>query len=273
MTRDLLGDQLREVTTDELASLRQRDPECRIGVIVPVGAVEQHGAVLPVTCDVDIAVGAASAVARALNVGSNVRAFVAPAIPYGPVPGAAGTAGTAAVEFDVFGAYLTAVVSGFAATGIWDFIVIVNAHGHNHGRVIEASSRTYAEWRIPVLVLQVYDYVGSCDGVDLVPGSHAGEFEIALHRYYSGVEPRAHGIPNAPEPLPRPASVYGLDLAPRSFGGVVAPAPPSITRALAASDEVGRRIDRALVARVQADLITYFDHWQVARPRPSETTS
>lgn len=250
------------MTTGDLAAARTEHPGLRLGVIVPVGAVEQHGAFLSVTCDTDIAIGAASAVACALGRGDRYRAWAAPAVPYGPVPGAELTPGTSAVGFSELGAYLAAVVSGFAVTGAWDFVIIVNAHAHNHGRAIEASSLAYSRYRVPILVLHVYEYVHTCSGMDLVAGSHGGEFEISLHHYYTGVEPRARELEPCPPPRPRPASVYGLDLLPRSLGGILAPGVPSVARALAAADRVGQRIDAALSARVSSDLDTYFEHWR-----------
>ena len=262
---------LARVTTPQLSAIRETDPALRMGVIIPVGAVEQHGAFLPVTCDTDIAIGAADALAEQLSANLRYRAWVAPAVPYGPVPGAALPAGTSSVGFAELGAYLSAVVGGFAATGTWDFAVLVNAHAHNHGRVIEASSVTYGQHRVPVLVLHVYDYQRVCDGLDVTPGSHGGEFEIALHRHYTGIEPHDAVVSTLELPRPRPASVFGLDLLPRSFEGIVAPAVPSVARAVAASDHIGQRMDAALAARALADLDTYFEHWHAHRDEPERS--
>lgn len=259
---------LERVTTPQLSAIRQAEPALRMGVIIPVGAVEQHGGHLPVTCDIDIAIGAADALANRLSADARYRTWVAPAVPYGPVPGAALTAGTSSVGFAELGPYLSAVVAGFVATGTWDFALLVNAHAHNHGRVIEASSLTYQTYRVPVLVLHVYDYQRVCDEMDLVPGSHGGEFEIALHRYYTGREPYEAVVTSTEPPRPRPESVYGLDLLPRSFGGIVASSPPSVARAVAASDVLGQRMDAALSSRALTDLDTYFAHWHAHRDEP-----
>ncbi len=243
-----------------------RNASDRLGVVIPVGAVEQHGAHLPVTCDTDIAVGAAAAVSDALEQTGRYRAWVAPAIPYGPVPGADLTPGTSAVSFDVLGAYLSAVVDGFAVTRQWDFLVMVNAHAHNHGRVIEASSRAFTAHRVPAIVLQVYEFMSVCDGLDLVPGSHGAEFEIALHHFYTGASPIPGRVPDV-TPRPRPASIYGLDLLPRSRGGIIGPNVPDVDRARRAAPDVGRRINAAMAARAIGDLDTFEAHWRESQDR------
>ena len=253
---------LNTITAAELGKLRAAALASRLGIIVPVGAVEQHGPYLPVTCDTDIANGAAVALAESLASRECCRAWVAPAVSYGPVPGAERTNGTASVGFSELGDYLAAVTSGFAASGTWDLIVIVNAHGHNHGRAIEASSATYKRYRIPVFVLHVYEYVHLCDGTDIEPGSHGGEFEIALHNHYASTGRPTGELPILPPPRPRPRTAYGLDLMPRSYEGILASTPPSIDRALAASEELGRRLDEAMISRLEADVALYFEHWQ-----------
>lgn len=234
-----------------------------MGVIVPVGAVEQHGPYLPVTCDTDIATGAAEALAIALSGHGAYRAWTAPAVAYGPVPGAELTAGTSSVSFDALGEYLRAVVAGFLATGDWDYLILLNAHAHNHGRVIEASSRAFVEFRRPVSVLQIYEYLHVASDLGLAADSHAGEREIALHHHYTGRAPAAALAPTG-ERRPRPPSIYGLDLLPRSLRGVVAAEPPLVSRAVSAAAELGRRVDAALAARAMADLDTYFAHWHGA---------
>ena len=234
-----------------------------MGVILPVGAVEQHGAHLPVTCDVDIAVGAADVLARTIGNRAPYALWTAPAVAYGPVPGADLTAGTSSVSFDAIGTYLAAAVAGFLATGDWDYAILINAHAHNHGRVIEASSRAFVQYRRPVLVLQIYDYLHLADALGLAPDAHAGEREIALHHHYTGRPPTECVVP-VRERRPRPPSIYGLDLLPRTLGGIAASEPPSVARAVSAAAEFGRQVDAALAARALADLDSYFTHWHGA---------
>lgn len=254
-----------QVTTRDLIADRESGTASHRGVIVPVGSVEQHGAYLPVTCDTDIAQGVAKALTDALELRRRYRAWMAPSVPYGPVPGASRTDGTSSVGFSEFGDYLSAVASGFAGSGAWDFIVIVNAHAHNHGRAIEAACTVYGRHDVPVFVLQVYEYAHLCAEVGIEPGSHGGEFEIALHNYYVGREPNTRDLPITESPRPRPPTVFGLDLLPRSYDGIVAPAPPSVDRALAVAATLGRRLDAELALRLETDLDTYFASWQTQR--------
>ena len=254
-----------QVTTRDLAADRASGTASQRGVILPVGSVEQHGAYLPVTCDVDIAQGVAAALTDALELRGRYRAWMAPPVPYGPVPGASRTDGTSSVGFSEFGDYLSAVASGFAGSGVWDFIVIVNAHAHNHGRAIEAACTVYGRHHVPVFVLQVYEYAHLCAELGIEPGSHGGEFEIALHNYYVGRKPDTGHLPSTADPRPRPLTVFGLDLLPRSYDGIVAATPPSVDRALAAAGALGERLDAELAARLETDLDVYFASWQIQR--------
>ena len=261
-----MNSSLRAISSSALDQMRRAEPARRIGVIVPVGAVEQHGPLLPVTCDVDIAEGAAAALAQGLSGHPRYLAFAAPPIAYGPVPGAERTHGTAAVSYEDVGRYVSAVAAGFARTGTWTFLILLNAHGHNHGRVIEASATVYAEYRVPVLAIHVYEFTSVAAECGLTAGSHAGEFEMAAHAHYTGATLPAAELNDGPAPRPRPASVYGLDVLPRSFSGVVAPERPSPSRALAVSHQLGCRLDELVLAKAVADLDVYFSHWTGPEP-------
>jgi creatinine amidohydrolase/Fe(II)-dependent formamide hydrolase-like protein len=253
---------LHDVTAVALAAKRSSE-STRRGVILPIGSVEQHGPCLPVTCDLDIAIGAAAELHRALEVTAGYRTCVAPAIPYGPVPGASHTDGTCDVSFSAFGDYVRAVTAGFATSGTWDFLVLVNAHAHNHGRVIEAGIAVRRDHGVPAFVVQLYEYAPLGAEFGLEPGTHAGEFELALHAYYTGRQaPGAHPPPHTgAQPRPRPGSVFGLDVMPRSIDGVIAPSLPSQERAFAAAPALGRRLDAELASQLLDDLDTYFAYW------------
>jgi len=257
---------LRAISSPALELLRIANLGRRLGVVVPVGAVEQHGPLLPLTCDVDIAEGAATELAKGLSRHSRYLAFTAPTIAYGPVPGAERTTGTSAVSYDDLGRYVSTVAAGFAQSGTWAFLVLLNAHGHNHGRVIEASAEIYAQYRVPVLVIQIYEFAAVTAEFGLTAGSHAGEFEVAVHAYYTRSTLTGAALPEGTPPRPRPTSIYGLDLLPRSFAGIVAPELPSQARALAASESLGQRLDGLLLAKVIADLDLYFSHWAGTEP-------
>jgi len=105
-------------------------------LILPVGAVEQHGPHLPLTVDIEIPVRIATTLAEKLNV------IVAPAIPYGArsLPqsgGGPGFPGTINIRGSVLTEYLKDVIAGYIATGFRS-IVILNGHYENESFIFEA---------------------------------------------------------------------------------------------------------------------------------------
>jgi len=105
-------------------------------LVLPVGAVEQHGPHLPLTVDAEIPVRIASLLTERLN------AIVAPAIPYGacslPHSGGGPTfPGTINIRGSVLTDYLKDIIAGFIATGFHS-IVILNGHYENESFIFEA---------------------------------------------------------------------------------------------------------------------------------------
>src|ERR1700726_2204675 len=105
-------------------------------VVLPVGAVEQHGPHLPLTVDTEIPLRVASMLVERLNV------IVAPAIPYGArsLPqsgGGPGFPGTINIRGSVLTDYLKDVIAGYIATGFRS-IVILNGHYENESFIFEA---------------------------------------------------------------------------------------------------------------------------------------
>jgi creatinine amidohydrolase len=105
-------------------------------LVLPVGAVEQHGPHLPLTVDTQIPVRIAAALAEKLNV------IVAPAVPYGArsLPqsgGGSSFAGTINIRGSVLTEYLADIVTGYVATGFRS-IVILNGHYENESFIFEA---------------------------------------------------------------------------------------------------------------------------------------
>lgn len=105
-------------------------------LILPVGAIEQHGPHLPLTVDTEIPVRIASMVAERLS------AYVAPAISYGarslPQSGGEPTlAGTIPVRGSVLTEYLKDVIAGYIAAGFRS-IFVLNGHYENESFVFEA---------------------------------------------------------------------------------------------------------------------------------------
>jgi len=105
-------------------------------LVLPVGAVEQHGPHLPLTVDTEIPVRIASMLVERLKV------IVAPAISYGArsLPhsgGGPGFPGTINIRGSVLTDYLKDVIAGYVATGFCS-IVILNGHYENESFIFEA---------------------------------------------------------------------------------------------------------------------------------------
>ena len=105
-------------------------------LVLPVGAVEQHGPHLPLTVDTEIPVRIASMLSETLNV------IVAPAIPYGArsLPQSGGGpsfSGTINIRGSVLTNYLKDIVAGYVATGFRS-LVILNGHYENESFIFEA---------------------------------------------------------------------------------------------------------------------------------------
>ncbi len=256
---------LDELTTYQITSLLE-DNSKKNGIILPVGSIEQHGPFLPLGCDTTIARGAAEHLSLALGNHNQFRALVLPDFTYSPSPGAEHIHGTISVEFDWMGQGLTEVIQGALKTP-WDFVAIVNAHAHNHGRVIEnsiAGSIGRFGRKVPVVIINIYEFAYYCDNLGMNAGKHAGEFEIALYSYYSNQTIQAYRPVSNKNPRERPYRIYGLDLLPRSIEGMICDDIPDIDHALKKSSLLGKQVDKAIYKLLISDLEIYYRSWQNA---------
>ncbi len=116
-----------EYTSPELGRLAARGAV----VIVPVGAIEQHGPHLPVDTDIR----AASEVARrAAEAVTEFPVLVAPPLPFGVSPHHMAFPGTITLTTDTFIAVVSDICRSIASHG-FRRILILNGHGGNGGLV------------------------------------------------------------------------------------------------------------------------------------------
>jgi creatinine amidohydrolase/Fe(II)-dependent formamide hydrolase-like protein len=253
-------DKMTRVDVAELLACTDKKP----GILLPVGCTEQHGSHLPLGCDTAIARGAAEHLALGLLTHPKYRAVVIPDVAYTPSPGVEFTMGTISVEFDLLGDLLKQALAA-AFRSPWAFAAIVNGHAHNHGRVIEASmTASSGKWgrKVPVVILNIYEFVGLCEQVGLNPGSHAGEFEMALYCYYEKVGEMNDDCESPPKPMrDRPSHIYGLEVMARSRNGVIASSWPNYNKAFRVSSELGKSVDRAIRETLTENLNVYFAQW------------
>ena len=254
---------LERLTTAQVAELFKNSGK-KLGLILPVGCLEQHGPYLPLGCDTDIARKASETLALRLQEDGFYRAFVMPDFTYTPSPGAENTTGTVSVSFEFLGKGLSEVISAAIKTP-WDFIAMVNTHAHNQGRVIETSiagARGSYGRTLPIVVINIYEFSHIADKAGLNSGSHAGEFEIALHHYYSSDYAFPEATVSEKVLKERPPNIFGLDIMKRSYAGILSDGAPDLKRALEKSEYVGKKVDEAIFETFINNLNSYFKYWK-----------
>ncbi len=113
--------------------------------ILPIGAMEQHGAHLPLMTDTMLAQGVAARIARGCD------ALLLPAIPYGDAWTAEGWAGTLSLSPETLRAVVEDLGRGLQRMGATG-LVTINGHFGNR-EPIGRAARTLSELGFPVLHL------------------------------------------------------------------------------------------------------------------------
>jgi mycofactocin system creatininase family protein len=123
-----------------LADRTWPDVDARAILAVPVGSTEQHGPHLPLSTDTDVAVALSNRLAAARD-----DVLIAPPIAYGSSGEHAGFAGTLSIGREAL--ELLLVELGRSACETFARVLLVSAHGGNHGPVTRAVTRLRAESR------------------------------------------------------------------------------------------------------------------------------
>ena len=259
---------MKTVRLDELTTLEVEglfaDKNRKTGFLLPVGCTEQHGPYLPIGCDTIIARGAAQNAAIRMLDHPGYRAVVMPELAYTPSPGGESFLGTVSVSYDFLGDHLREVI-GAALKTPWKFVVMFNGHAHNQGRVIETSvagSQGLLGRKIPIVVINIYEFDDLGKEFNLSPSSHAGEMEIALYHYYSKSSRQFTFIDHRWETRrTRPGKIFGLDIAPRSNIGVISDDLPNVNKTLEISGMLGKRLDDRIMEVLISNLDIFFSEW------------
>jgi creatinine amidohydrolase len=166
-----------ENTRRELAAA---DPAETV-VLVPTGAVEQHGPHLPVGTDAIITEAVVNAAAEHA---ADVLAL--PPLSYGYSPHHGGVPGTITLSSATYHGLIDDVLSSLVADG-FEQIAVVNGHGGNRSLLTTAVSDFRAETGVSVATLSYWDLVADevDDARESAMGgvSHAGEMETSLFLY------------------------------------------------------------------------------------------
>ena len=184
-------------------------------VILPCGAVEEHGGHLPLGTDT------LHAVALAREVAEHIPVWVAPPIFYGLCRSGSEHPGTVGIKSSTLHALVQDIIRSLYAQGMRQAVVLSGHAGGTHmSALLNAGEELLAELPdVKLAILSVLDVGATAwEGlVETLGDSHAGEVETSLMLY---LHPQlVHGL--APEEYPRfPKHILVRDK--RSFwpGGV-----------------------------------------------------
>lgn len=166
-----------ENTREELTTLASDEAV----VLVPTGAVEQHGNHLPVGTDAMIADAIAAAAAdRAPN------AVALPVVKFGYSPHHGGVPGTVTLSSETYLGVIADVLGSLVDDG-FEHIVVVNGHGGNRSLLKTAASDFRTDTGVSVAVVSYWDLIADVVEAERASAqggiSHGGEMETSLVLY------------------------------------------------------------------------------------------
>lgn len=137
------------MSTAEFAAAAKKDPV----VIIPVGAVEEHGPHLPLGADIFQPESVLGEVAK------RTGALVAPTLPYGNCISTDGFPGTISVSFEAIRLMVRDILQSFVADGLRRFVIVSGHAGVLHMEALRAAARDVAmREKVRVAVLSDYDF-------------------------------------------------------------------------------------------------------------------
>lgn len=163
-----------DVRLDELTSAEFAQ---KIGpdavVLLPVGALEEHGPHLPLGADMMQPMHAIEAVAR------RTGAYIAPPIPYGVVPTTRPYPGTVGVGFDSLRAFVRDVLLDLERNGVRRVLIVSGHAASEHMAALRVAAKEVVDrGAMRITVLSDYDII--YDWKDLPPNEgHAGMLETS----------------------------------------------------------------------------------------------
>jgi creatinine amidohydrolase len=225
---------LDEMTSADVARLRRKPV-----VLLPVGAVEQHGPHLPLGADLLQPLHVLERVA------ARTGAILAPPIPYGLVQASRPFPGSVSVSFDGLRAYVRDVLSDLVRNGFRRVVVV---SGHAEG-VHMAALRTAAKEVVDaagadITVLSDYDIIYASEFAEEGEG-HAGKIETSRILAQRPHLVKGRG-PRGENRIPRHAVVRDARRYWRGVTGDPAKATPEL------GQRIDRLVERELIAIVRA---------------------
>ncbi|MCM3440199.1 creatininase family protein [Metabacillus halosaccharovorans] len=166
---------LPRLTTEEVKELSKEDAL----IILPVGAIEQHGPHLPIYTDTLIGEGLLNQAFELLNEEDNI--WVLPPLPYGKSTEHLGMPGTMTLSAATLQAVVTDIAKSVHASG-FKRLLLFNTHGGNHDLLNMISREIRIETGMMVFRLNP----GSSKTNDLITereqklGIHGGDVETSM---------------------------------------------------------------------------------------------
>ncbi len=162
---------LDEMTSEEFAVIAHKDPV----VIVPVGALEEHGRHLPLGADMIQPLHVVEEVAR------RTGAFVAPAIPYGVCTTTRPYPGTVSVSVDALKAFVRDVLADLVRNGAHRVMIVSGHAGREHMMALRAAAQDVVDQGtgLKATVLSDYDIIYASSGLLPDGDGHAGAGETS----------------------------------------------------------------------------------------------
>lgn len=179
--------------TTEVADAAARDPV----VVLPLGAIEQHGPHLPLSTDLEIAEGLLARAARHLP--ADLPAWTLPAIAVGASREHARFPGTLSLEPEVLAEVVESIGRGLADAGVRR-LVLHSGHGGNR-HVMDAAALRLRHEEGMLVVKVHYPRLGRPSDLDLPEGEwrhglHGGAVETAMMLH---LQPEAVRMEVAPD--------------------------------------------------------------------------
>ena len=160
---------LDEMTTREFAEKVKEDSV----VIVPIGAVEEHGPHLPLCTD------SIQPEHVALEIGARMGAFIAPPIRYGNCSTTRNFPGTISISFDTMRALAYDVMSELARNGFRNIVLLSGHAGGMHMAALRLAAKDVVDERdVHVMVVSDYEILYRSGKVEKGDG-HSGLLETS----------------------------------------------------------------------------------------------
>jgi creatinine amidohydrolase len=162
---------LDELTSEEFAAAARADPV----VLLPVGALEEHGRHLPLGADMIQPMHILDEVAR------RTGGYVAPPVPYGVCTTTRPYPGTVSVSVDALKAFVRDILADLVRNGIRRVMIVSGHAGREHMMALRAAAQEVVDQGsgLKATVLSDYDIIYASQGILPEGDGHAGAGETS----------------------------------------------------------------------------------------------